>query len=107
MNESPLHAISNMYHEDAGFRAAVEEDAKAALASKGLEINGPAEVSVAANTEDTVHVVFPPDPNMSLPDGALDAVSGGWGGYPNGITYNGVHYTPAQLSAGGRYDRTG
>ena len=104
MNESPLHAISNIYHEDAGFRAAVEEDAKAALAAKGLEIHGPAEVSVAVDTEDTVHMVFPPDPNMALPDGSLDAVSGGWGGYPNGYTYNGDYYSTSQLSAGGMYD---
>ena len=104
MNESPLHAISNIYHADAGFRAEVEEDAKSALATKGLEIHGPAEVSVAVDTEDTVHVVFPPDPNMALPDGALDAVSGGWGGYPNGYTYNGDYYSTRQLSAGGMYD---
>ena len=106
MNESPLHAISNMYHEDAGFRAAVEEDAKAALAAKGLEVHGPAEVSVAVDTEDTVHMVFPPDPNMALPDGELGAVSGGWGSYTNGMTYNGDYYSTSQLSAGGMYDST-
>ena len=77
MGESPLRAISDAWREDAGFRAAVEEDAKAALASKGLEIHGPAEVSVAVDTEDVTHFVFPPDPNEALSDTVLDRVSGG------------------------------
>lgn len=83
MKESPLRAISNTWHEDAGFRADVEENAKAALASKGLEIEGPFEVQVAVDTEDTRHMVFPPDPNAALDDGALDGVAGGWRGYPS------------------------
>ena len=77
MGESALRAISDAWHEDADFRAAVEEDAKAALASKGLEIHGPAEVSVVVDTEDTAHFVFPPDPNETLSDITLDGVSGG------------------------------
>ena len=84
MGESPLRAISDAWREDAGFRAAVEEDAKAALASKGLEIHGPAEVSVAVDTEDVTHFVFPPNPNETLSDTMLDGVSGGtfdWAGY--------------------------
>ena len=77
-----LRAISNAWHEDAGFRAAVEEDPKAALASKGLDVDGPYDVQVAVNTDDTMHIVFPPDPNSDLDDGALDGVAGGWRGYP-------------------------
>ena len=77
MGKSPLRAISDAWREDAGFRAAVEEDAKAALALKGLEIPGPTEVSVAVDTEDVTHFVFPPDPNEALSDTVLDRVSGG------------------------------
>ena len=77
MGESALRAITDAWREDAGFRASVEEDAKAALASKGLEIPGPAEVSVAVDTEDVTHFVFPPDPNEALSDTVLDRVSGG------------------------------
>ena len=77
MSESPLRAISDAWREDAGFRAAVEEDAKAALASKGLEIPGPAEVSVAVDTEEVTHFVFPPNPNETLSDTMLDRLSGG------------------------------
>ena len=77
MSESALRAISDAWHGDADFRAAVEEDAKAALASKGLEIHGSTEVSVVVDTGDTAHVVFPPDPNETLSDIMLDGVSGG------------------------------
>ena len=77
MGESPLRAISDAWREDAGFRAAVEEDAKAALASKGLDVPGPAEVSVSVDTEDVTHIVFPPNPNEALSDTVLDRVSGG------------------------------
>ena len=77
MTEFPFRKISDLYHEDAGFRAAAETDARAALAGEGVRIGGPGEVRLAANTEDTVHVVFPPDPNAAVPDGALDGVAGG------------------------------
>ena len=77
MGESALRAISDAWHGDADFRAAVEEDAKAALASKGLEIHGSTEVSVVVDTEDTAYFVFPPDPNETLSDTTLDGVSGG------------------------------
>ena len=97
MKESPLRAISDTWHEDAGFRAAVEDNAKAALASKGLEIPGPFEVQVAVDTEDTLHMVFPPDPNTALADDALDGVAGGWGGWGgwNGYSNYQVEILPA------------
>ena len=94
MNES-IREISKAWREDADFRAEVEADPKAALASRGLEIDSPAEVRVAADTEDTVHFVFPPDPNVALPDGAFDGVAGG---------ASGVQTWTAWHSAGGRYD---
>ena len=86
MTEFPFRKISELYHEDAGFRAAAESDARAALAGKGVRIDGPGEVRLAANTEDTVHVVFPPDPNAAVPDGALDGVAGG-GPHPGSEGY--------------------
>ena len=104
MAEFPFREISDLYHEDAEFRAAAENDARAALAERGYRLDGPGEVRLAVDTGDTTHVVFPPDPNASVPDGALDGVAGGWGGYPNGFTYDGDHYTPQQLSAYGMYD---
>ena len=104
MTESPLRKISELYHEDAGFRAAADRDARAALAERGFRLDGPEEVRLAANSEETTYVVFPPPPNAAMPDGALDGVAGGWGGYPLGTDIDGVHYTPAQLSAGGMYD---
>ena len=96
MNES-IREISKAWREDADFRAEVEADPKAALASRGLEIDSPAEVRVAADTEDTVHFVFPPDPNVALPDGAFDGIAGG-------VLTTSVQDWTAYESAGGRYD---
>ena len=77
MTEFPLRELSELYHGDAGFRAAVDRDARAALAARGVHFNGPGEVRLAANSEETTYVVFPPAPNASVPDGALDGVAGG------------------------------
>ena len=77
MAEFPFREISELYHGDAGFRAAADRDARAALAERGVHFDGPGEVRLAANTGETTYVVFPPDPNAVLPDGALDGVAGG------------------------------
>ena len=92
MNESPIRAIAKIWREDADFRAEVETDPKAALASRGLEIDGPADVRVVADTEDTVHFVFPSDPDAALPESALDGVAGGANGRPGGVDNSGVYY---------------
>ena len=84
MAEFPFREISELYHEDPDFRAAADRDARAALAERGVHFDGPGEVRLAANTEETTHVVFPPDPNSVLPDGALDGVAGGWGSWNPG-----------------------
>lgn len=78
MAEPVLEAIARSYREDAEFRAAVETDARAALAARGLDVaDWRGELRVAVDTGETVHVVFPPDPHAVLPDGALDGVAGG------------------------------
>ena len=79
MAEFPFRKISELYHEDAGFRAAADRDARAALAERGVHFDGPGEVRLAANSEETTYVVFPPAPNASVPDDALDGVAGGRG----------------------------
>ena len=93
MAEFPFREISKIYHEDAEFRVAAESDVRAALADKGFHIDGPGEVRFAVDTEDTTHIVFPPDPNAAIPDDALDGVAGGVG-----VSWTAWH------SAGGRYD---
>ena len=86
MTEFPFRKISELYHEDAGFRAAADRDARAALAERGVHFDGPGEVRLAANSEETTYVVFPPDPNAAVPDGALDGVAGG-GPHPGSEGY--------------------
>ena len=51
MDEFPFGKISRLYHEDAGFRAAADRDARAALAERGVHFDGPGEVRLTANSE--------------------------------------------------------
>ena len=96
MAEFPFREISRLYHEDAEFRAAADKDARAALAEQNVHFDGPGEVRLAADTEDTTHIVFPPNPNAAIADDALDGVAGGLA--------VGYGYSREWYSAGGRYD---
>ena len=98
MAEFPFREISRLYHEDADFRAAADKDARAALAEQNVHFDGPGEVRLAADTEDTMHIVFPPNPNASIPDDALDGVAGG---LSSAFSHG---YSREWYSAGGRYD---
>ena len=60
------------------FRSRMEEDPKAALAENGIELPGRVEdVRLAVDSEETVHMVFPPDPNRAISDASLQDVVGG------------------------------
>ena len=76
------------WREDPEFRSRIEEDPKAALAENGIELPGGVEdVRLAVNSEETVHMVFPPDPNGAMSDASLQGVVGGTDhmGYPGGV----------------------
>ena len=70
-------AIGDAQENDPEFLALLEEDPRAALASKGLEMPREAEVRVHISDADTVYIAFPPDPNEPLSDMLLENVSGG------------------------------
>ena len=76
MTEDQFRAISRLCHEDAEFRAAADEDARAALAERGVHFDAPGEVRLAVDTEDTTHVVFPPDPNAAIADEDFNVAGG-------------------------------
>ena len=102
MSKELIERLSDRWRSDPEFRAQVEADPKAALAASGLPV--PAEEAVVAvDTEDTMHLVFPPNPNANLSD---DELSGTAGGSSAGIWYNGYYYTYEQQLAGGRYSST-
>ena len=69
--------FANAYYHDSEFRAVADANPVAALTKVGLDLPPGVEVRVALNTEDTFHMVFPPDPNVALKDEALAAVAGG------------------------------
>ena len=70
-------AIGEARENDPEFRALLETNPRAALASKGLEVPPGPEVRVHANDGDVVHIAFPSDPNALLSDVSLEGVSAG------------------------------
>jgi len=72
-----IERITDRYYEDADFRAALDSDARSALAGMGLQLPEGIEVKVVASTSGQAYVVLPPDPNVDLDDEALTAVAGG------------------------------
>ncbi len=76
MKDNRFQAVAKAYREDRNFRAEVEANAKAALTARGFAF-GREEVRVAVDTGDTVHIVFPPNPNGTLTDEELEIAVGG------------------------------
>ena len=76
MSRELIERLSERWRDDPDFRAQIAADPKAALASGGLNVTSE-EAVVAVDTEDTVHLVFPPDPNADMADEELAALAGG------------------------------
>ncbi len=76
MSGHPFDGVVKAWREDPAYRARVEEDPKAALAEKGVDMSGVDEVRIAVDTPETVHVVFP-DGSAPLSDDALERAVGG------------------------------
>ena len=62
---------------DPGFREQMQEAPNEALTSWGIDLPPDVDVSVHVNTDDTFHLVLPPDPNIPLSDETLGMVAGG------------------------------
>lgn len=84
-----IERLSERWRDDPDFRAQMEADPKAALAAGGINVTAE-EAVIAVDTEDTVHLVFPPDPNTDLKDDELIGLAGG-------------SCDAAYMNAGGRY----
>lgn len=81
MKAPPVEDFAKTWREDAGFRARVQADPQTALSEWGLPIPATIDaVCVVENTAETVHLVFPPDPDGALSDSDLDGIAGGTGG---------------------------
>lgn len=88
MSSEAIERLAERWRGDPEFRARVEADTKAELAAIGFRIPA-GEAVIAADTEDTVHIVFPPDPNAELTDDELTAAAGGSSG---GTWHKGNYY---------------
>ena len=69
-----------IWERDPEYRARMEANPRKALAEQGMEFPESVEVRLVVNDADTLHFVFPPDPNEPLLDESLSTVSGGSGG---------------------------
>ena len=58
-------------------RRRIEADPRAALVEMGVPAPENVEFRAVSNTDDTVWIAFPPDPNADLSDQMLEPVSGG------------------------------
>ena len=70
-------AIWEASDRDPEFRARLVADPRAAMAEQGVEAPEALELRVAVNDAETMHIVFPPDPNAALSDDTISSVSGG------------------------------
>ncbi len=77
--ESLLADTAAECRRDSAVRAELDADPRAFFAERGVEVPGGAEVRVADDTADTVHLVMPPNPNNAVSDEALESVAGGTG----------------------------
>ena len=70
-------AIWEAADRDPEFRARLVADPRAAMAEQGVEAPEALEFRVTVNDAETMHIVFPPDPNAALSDDTIQWVSGG------------------------------
>jgi hypothetical protein len=69
--------FAEICHRDGGGRVEPGTEVYEALSRMGIELPPGMDILVSANSEDTFHVVFPPDPNTALSDEMLGSVAGG------------------------------
>ena len=92
-----------IWERDPEYRARMEANPRKALAEQGMEFPESVEVRLVVNDADTLHFVFPPDPNEPLRDEALSTVSGGVEASSTGTvsTVSSLGCLPSTASTGG------
>ena len=83
---------------DDGLRTRLVADPHNVLSEHGIEIPSGITVNVASNSEDTFHLVLPPDPNSTISDDALQSISGGVGSYSTAAS---IPSTVSSISSAG------
>ena len=75
---SRFQSFAERYRNDDEFRSRVDSgDPDGELAALGVDVPPGAELRIAENTSETIHLVVPADPNAFLSDETLRDVSGG------------------------------
>ena len=75
--DARYRAIWEASDRDPAFRARLVADPRAAMVEQGVEAPEALEFRIAENDAETMHIVFPPDPNAALSDDTVSQVSGG------------------------------
>ena len=75
--DARYRAIYEASDRDPAFRARLVADPRAVMAEQGVEAPEAQEFRVAVDDAETMHIVFPPDPNAALSDDTISSVSGG------------------------------
>jgi len=76
-NKESFDRLAARYRSEAAYRAAVDRDPREALQGIGMPIPAGVQVRIAADSDEVMHIVMPPDPNTDLADEALEMVAGG------------------------------
>ena len=76
-NKALFDSFVNRYHTDGAFRAQADGHPEQSLRDIGFLVPSGMQVRIAADTDNVMHVVMPPDPNVELADEALELVAGG------------------------------
>ena len=75
---SDLLSFAERYRNDDDFRSRVDSgDPNKEVLALGVDVPPGAELRIAENTSEKIHLVVPADPNASLSDEELRGVSGG------------------------------
>ena len=88
-----LDALSTLADEvanDDTAKANLGSNPHGELSARGFDIPEGVDINVVSDSTDTVYLVLPPDPNVSLTDDALGTVAGGFGddgpwNYPSSV----------------------
>lgn len=77
-NYAAFEDLASRYRGDPDLRARVDAgDVSDLLTELGVSVPAGIEARIVANTADTIHFIFPPDPNAQVSDELLSVVAGG------------------------------
>ena len=100
-NGAAMASFASACMTDPALRARIVSDPAGTFAEHGLELPEGFDVRITVNSDDTFHLVLPPDPNSALEDEALNNVAGGFNTLACAGTASSLGTIPSCASSGG------